>query len=340
MRGVAAMSVVAYHFGTLVAVPHFFAHAYLAVDLFFCLSGFVLANAYIRPLTTGALSFKRFVVVRLVRLYPLALLGALMGLLVLLFIKPEGLAPGWLEVASALTLLPLTAVLKFGGSTFHANPPTWSLFFELAVNGAFAAFPSIYKTKWPVALACVASSVFFVIGTVLLRATFNQGAVADVWLWGFPRSFATFFLGVGLWLIHDKLPQFRMPPWLLYGTLIAIFLSPGGGGTTRVVVDLVLALGALPVLVLAGSFIPTPPSKMARFLGDVSYPLYVVHLPVTLVLSAALVAYHVGTLGSLAAFLVVLTVLVIASEYLARAYDKPVRDTLSRRLFRLVRANI
>jgi len=56
----------------------FIAHAWLAVDFFFLLSGFVIAAAYERRLTDG-MSLPAFARIRLIRLYPLILLGLLLG---------------------------------------------------------------------------------------------------------------------------------------------------------------------------------------------------------------------------------------------------------------------
>jgi peptidoglycan/LPS O-acetylase OafA/YrhL len=52
MRGIAAVSVVFYHAGIHSGLP-LLPHAYLAVDLFFVLSGFVIAHAYEEKLHHG-----------------------------------------------------------------------------------------------------------------------------------------------------------------------------------------------------------------------------------------------------------------------------------------------
>ncbi|WP_369410091.1 acyltransferase family protein [Hufsiella arboris] len=82
LRGVAAVAVVIFHFMEI-AVPDytksFIAHAYLAVDFFFCLSGFVIAYAYdTRLKKIGVLAFLKL---RLIRLHPLVIIGSVIGLL-------------------------------------------------------------------------------------------------------------------------------------------------------------------------------------------------------------------------------------------------------------------
>ncbi|MGO8013281.1 acyltransferase, partial [Rhizobium ruizarguesonis] len=56
--------------------------AYLAVDLFFCLRGFVIGHAYEKKLIQeSSISANDFAIKRLIRLYPLYLLGLLIGVL-------------------------------------------------------------------------------------------------------------------------------------------------------------------------------------------------------------------------------------------------------------------
>lgn len=73
LRGVAAGTVLIYHFPSLWS-PASAPSAYLAVDLFFLMSGFVIEHAYGQRLATG-LGVRRFLLLRLIRLYPLYLVG-------------------------------------------------------------------------------------------------------------------------------------------------------------------------------------------------------------------------------------------------------------------------
>ena len=77
MRGVAALAVVALHLKDSLGISAPPA-SYLAVDLFFMLSGFVLAQAYGARLA-GPLSPWGFIRLRLIRLYPLYLAGLVVG---------------------------------------------------------------------------------------------------------------------------------------------------------------------------------------------------------------------------------------------------------------------
>ncbi|KJC50888.1 hypothetical protein UB31_11670 [Bradyrhizobium sp. LTSP849] len=78
LRGLAAFGVLLFHRRWLVPGGHFLDHAYLAVDFFFGLSGFVIAYAYGARLRDRSISFLGFLAVRVIRLYPLLILaGAL-----------------------------------------------------------------------------------------------------------------------------------------------------------------------------------------------------------------------------------------------------------------------
>jgi peptidoglycan/LPS O-acetylase OafA/YrhL len=77
LRGVASLMVVLFH-SDLIGTwrPRF---GYLSVDLFFLLSGFVLAKAYYPRFNLG-MAPREFIFVRVVRLYPMYVLGLLFGL--------------------------------------------------------------------------------------------------------------------------------------------------------------------------------------------------------------------------------------------------------------------
>src|ERR1700750_3181305 len=82
LRGVAAIAIVTFHFMEVVYSDYsknFIGHGFLAVDFFFCLSGFVIAYAYDDRLAKmGVIEFFKS---RLIRLHPLVVFGSVIGLL-------------------------------------------------------------------------------------------------------------------------------------------------------------------------------------------------------------------------------------------------------------------
>src|ERR1700755_2850194 len=94
LRGVAAIAVVTFHFMEIAYTDYskdFIGHGFLAVDFFFCLSGFVIAYAYDGRLTT--LGLKEFFRSRLIRLHPLVVFGSILGLAGLLIQTYLGQTP-------------------------------------------------------------------------------------------------------------------------------------------------------------------------------------------------------------------------------------------------------
>src|SRR6478672_5092554 len=79
LRGVGALWVMFLHFAPSFGVPSP-SHGYLAVDLFFCLSGFVLTKSYAERLKHG-MGFAEWMSVRLIRLYPLYFISIIAGAL-------------------------------------------------------------------------------------------------------------------------------------------------------------------------------------------------------------------------------------------------------------------
>ena len=139
LRGYAALIVVAFHAGTrtgLSLVPG----GYLAVDLFFVMSGFVIAYSYDHE-RLQKLGFGGFARVRLIRFYPLYLLGLLLGLVLTVALVRFGNGPSIalrdVLVAFAANALFLPAPPStLGADMFPLDVPAWSLMLELAINVA------------------------------------------------------------------------------------------------------------------------------------------------------------------------------------------------------------
>jgi peptidoglycan/LPS O-acetylase OafA/YrhL len=132
MRGVAAICVMVMHASGALG------NSIIAVDLFFILSGFVIAHSYGGRVDMGLGKFMRR---RLIRPYPMFLLGMALGWLSLAVAHHLGTTSisGREIAASVLTnalYLPYVAQQAIVPNLpiFPANPPAWSLFFELVAN--------------------------------------------------------------------------------------------------------------------------------------------------------------------------------------------------------------
>ena len=134
LRGVAALFVVIFHFSEMVIYDYsklWIGHGFLAVDFFFCLSGFVMGYAYDDRIAKIGLG--KFLKARLIRLHPMVIFGAVLGL-VAFYLNPFGVTPGYgaariaLIFAASLLLIPYGTMPERGRNLFGLNAPAWSLF--------------------------------------------------------------------------------------------------------------------------------------------------------------------------------------------------------------------
>ena len=338
LRGVAALAVVVFHLSQVKLVPELVPHGYLAVDFFFVLSGFVVAHAYEEALR-GPLSFGSFALRRAIRLYPLAILGAVLGL-ALLMLKWHSFP----EKVDSLPRILVSGVLNglllptpFGGVTsrhelFLGNGPLWTLFFEFAANLAWAAGGPHLRTGTLLVITATAglavAALSWQAGTANLgfdMATAPAGAARVCF--GFPLGVALFrLLGRVAWV--GRLRSDRVGPTILGILLLAVLAMPRAASSSAFAAwDIASVLVLLPALVVAG----IAQGKGGRFgdlLGELSYPVYVLHFPVLLLASglhqSVLLRVPVWVMAVAAA------VAAVAAGLLAsRLYDLPVRRWLS-----------
>lgn len=324
MRGVAALAVVLYHGKSLLGevAPA----GYLAVDFFFLLSGFVVAHAYRDRLQAG-LGVAAFARVRVIRFYPLYALGLGLGLLFNLLLTATGnsfaLSPPLLAFVTAATLLfiPVPLALR-DQNLFPLNVPSWSLFFELAVNMVYAATLR-WQNRWSL-VATILLSAAVLMALTPADGLHDIGVNANTVLAGSARTLLSFAAGVLLRELRPGAPRTPLIVLLMATAACFLFLPAESSWT-----DLLFVLFASPVLVWLGTGC-TPPEPLRRFaalLGAISFPIYAIHRPVLML--AESLAKKVPASGATIGWLTV-ALLVVASALLARFYDPQARARLSR----------
>lgn len=368
LRGVAALMVILFHifepysgyFGTQIIN-----HGYLAVDFFFVLSGFVIGYAYDDrwdKMTTWGF-FKR----RLTRLHPMVIIGTIVGAS-LFFLTDANLFPNVLKsepwkiglcLVMGLFMIPCGNNLDIRGwGEFNSfNGPQWSLTFEYIGNILYAL---IFRRLPKVALAVLCGAAAFLTLDLTLGfdvfGLFPKGApycVIGGWSLtpqqmyiGFTRLLYPFLCGL---LISRILPAHRTASnpsgsplrikggfWWCSLLIIVIFSIPQIGGHKGIADGLYQAISILvlfPVIVLMGAGSTTTDgfsTKLCKFLGELSYPLYITHYPYVY-LQMQWLEKHEGAPAwihiPLNIGIVVFSILTAWAFY--KAYDIPVRKWLT-----------
>ncbi len=199
MRGVAALLVAVYHIQLSLHLKDVAIPGYLAVDLFFALSGFVIALTYTEKFADN-LGVLRFIELRLTRLFPLYALGFLLGLLPLLArMARHGINMG--ETGSFTCIALFGAVMLPDPCSVHelfpANGPSWSLFFELAINLCFGwCLWRVSVSGLFIVMALAALSFFYLISP---PDYYNIGWEWQSFAGGISRTVYSFCAGIALY---------------------------------------------------------------------------------------------------------------------------------------------
>lgn len=352
LRGIAAITVVCFHLFEAFATSHLdqkINHGYLAVDFFFILSGFVVGYAYDdRWKTMKTIDFiKR----RIIRLQPMVIMGAIIGGLMFYF---QG-CPVWdvsqvtigaLLIATLVNalLIPSTPGLEVRGlgEMYPLNGPTWSLFFEYIGNILYALF--IRK------LSTVALTILVVIAGCGLATFAIFGPYGDIcagfqltgteFTGGFLRLLFSFSAGLLLSRIF-KPTHIKGAFWLCSLSVVVLLSVPRIGGAEHFwmngLYETLCFAVFFPLIVFLGASGKTTDKytvRICKFLGDISYPLYMVHYPFIYLYYAWVkngnLTFGQSLPGAIA--------LVIGSILLAYAcmklYDEPVRRYLTKKFLR------
>lgn len=360
LRGVAALLVVFYHifegfsFAELTnaagdGVISTLNHGHIAVDFFFMLSGFVISYAY--DDRWGKMSIGDFFKRRLVRLHPMVVMGALVG--VATFVAAgcrqwDGtITPvSYVLMALVLTMFMVPALpglpyeVRGNGEMFPLNGPAWSLFFEYVGNILYALFIRRLSTK---ALAILAAALgvahaFFFVGDVSGYGSVGVGWTIDSvnFFGGLVRMLFPFT--VGMLLARTFVPRkVNGAFWVCTILLVAIFSVPyiasAGSVSLNSLYEVICIALLFPLIVWMGACGTCGGSftgRVSKLLGDLSYPLYIVHYPIMYLFYAWLIEEKHYTLGETwAVSAMVVTASILLAFLLLKLYDEPVRRYLA-----------
>lgn len=357
LRRVAALMVIWYHVfegyafagGTTIDT---FNHGYLAVDFFFILSGFVIGYAYDDRWGKN-FTMKDFIKRRLIRLHPMVIMGAVVGAIT--FYIQGSVQWDGTHIGISMVMLSLLCTIFFipampgvgyevrgNGEMFPLNGPCWSLFFEYIGNILYALFIRRLSNK---ALTIVVVLLGVALASFAIFNVSGYGNIGVGWtldgvnfIGGLLRMLFPFSMGM-LLSRNFKPMKLRGAFWICTLVMIALFAVPYLEGTesicTNGIYEAFCIIIAFPILLWIGASGTTTDKKstqICKFLGDISYPIYVIHYPFMYLFYAWLIKNQLFTLGETWQVALCVYAWNILFAYLClKLYDEPVRKYLAKR---------
>jgi len=306
LRGIGAFSVVLWHWqhffsGTLDLnmFPFsdilfiFYTKGFLAVDMFFAISGFVFFWLYSKPVSSGEISFGTFTLLRISRLYPLyftTLIIVAFGQFCL--IKTNGNYFYYQTNDIPHFFLNLLLASSWGfESDFSFNGPSWSVSVEMFLYACFFAYSRRFSIRW--------RPLFFIsiLGFLVIQRYYNP----------FGRGIGSFFLGGCLFVLYQSIISSRYASvvtqlakylliciWvitILAFTLPTVDMIPININSIQApilkwIIEKIFyywpTLVLFPITILSLVLIETKRGVLGRrisFIGDISFSSYMLHFP-------------------------------------------------------------
>ena len=335
LRGVAALAVVVFHFMEWVyndASKNFIGHGFLAVDFFFCLSGFVIGYAYDDRIAT--LGVWEFFKARVIRLHPLVVAGSVLGLLAFFF-DPFGGHPQLysngkilLTFLCSVFLIPLPVIADRGFNLFSFNAPSWSLFWEYIANIAYALVLCRLKRGYLLLLTLLSAAAICFVG-------YHSGNLLGGWsgptFWDGSARISYSFLAGLLIYRSNLIIKSKLGFTAIALLLVLAFIVPFSKWNW--LVEPLIVLFYFPLLIAFGAGATLKPffKRICVFLGRISYPLYMTHYAALWMFGNYYTSHKPKTIQL--AFIVSAAVVMLAAiAYLVMIiYDEPVRKYLNHR---------
>jgi peptidoglycan/LPS O-acetylase OafA/YrhL len=298
LRGIAALLVVIYH-SNLMFIPflppgytHFLDNGWLWVDFFFVLSGFIMCYAYGKYFNNGITkdSYKKYLGARFARVYPLHFITTIWAFVCVVCIVhfSTHLDPFFAEIFNpkafpACLLLIQSLHLYF---TPPLNTPSWSLSTEWWVYMLFPLFvPYFVRLKNPGKLltALLIIAFYIVLRYWLGPLTyFKPGPTLNIMTdFGLLRCLAGFFTGMLLFTFYQQDTGYKIikQDWFFVLSVLGLVAAMHFN-----IMDIII-VGFFPFILIAAAYNQTRvksilDTKVLQRLGDWSFSIYMVHVPI------------------------------------------------------------
>jgi peptidoglycan/LPS O-acetylase OafA/YrhL len=302
----------------------------MGVDLFFILSGFILAHVYGPQVENKTFHWRSFIWARLARVYPMHIACFLMMLgLWAIAIKVgapiETKAFDVTQIPAHLTLLQAWGTVQSDGWNF----PSWSISAEWF---AYLTFPisfgvaALFK-KAPLAGIALAMGLFWVL--VAWVHQLDMVLVDMTWQGGIVRIVPSFLMGIALWMAGRQLQLSQRAASIgVWVSVVWIFLSSGASFPSELIWPGLAGLVFFLAETSKHENHAFCASKSWVYLGEISFAAYMVHLPIDIVYYK-LVDRFLGEPSGLLALLIGLVAIIITWIAAAMAHaiiENPMRN--------------
>lgn len=336
LRGLAALSIVVFHLYEFITPDYTkspIGHGYLAVDFFFCLSGFVIGYAYDdRAPKLGLCIFFRN---RLIRLHPMVIWGSVIGLLGFILdpfigqasIAEAGAGKITLAFICSLLMLPFPWLPGRFNGLFPYNTPAWSLFMEYIINIVYGLVLLRISKRW--LLVLLSLSAVWIAAVARYRGWIITGWDSPTFTDGFARVTFSFLAGLTVYRFNLVIRN-RLNFLLLGILLVGIFMFPHY--TNDWITEMVLVMLAFPLLLSLGAGATAHGwiRRFCVFTGRLSYPLYMTHIWAVWLFGNYLATMKPGKTDMYLAAAAVFAGSVLLGYAALRFYDEPVREWLTK----------
>ena len=217
----------------------------------------------------------------------------------------------WDVAARKMSVSHLAVLVAFNGLLLpapipsrHIDPfpllsPAWSLFSELFVaNLLYALLFRWLRGRILGGAIVIAFAALTVAG--LSYGSIDMGSLWRTFAGGFARVFFSFLLGVGLQRVHRRHPPLATPAFVILLLLAATFWVRAPAGWSLAYELGCVAVGYPALIYFGASSFESRPA-LGRLLGNASYALYLVHVPILLIIHRLVVKLAIAPSIGLAA---------------------------------------
>ncbi len=335
LRMVGALMIVVFHFNRFLnldgrwqladdAIKNFS----LIVDLFFVISGYVMAAIYTGRLTSPA-KYAAFLKKRVARLGPLHWLT----LGVFIAIAAAGWV-GWINERdpSRYDVSCIVPNILFIHAWGVCHAQTWN-FVSWAISAEMGVYIALPLLLWITGKGRVVTAVLAFGSLALLAWISRGGETFSQWTYNFgvARAVPGFLLGMLAWQMRPWLARLPAAPWLMWGLLAAFVIASGAGAPRGALLLVVYAIGFAGVAADAAGRVGKATRWMAPW-AQLSFTLYLLH-PIALKIALNWVGLGLWNLNGDAMRLWVLAwvILLIPISYLSLIlFERPARDAIAK----------